>query len=105
MELESGYLESLKDMLADLSAYDTSRYMPELVDKDHKYLVFERVSSAIVINPEILADKGLPTPKSYQDLLDPQYKGPVSYTHLPRSPSWCMSWKRTMFLPKRPTII
>ena len=78
MELESGYLESLKDMLADLSAYDTSRYMPELVDKDHKYLVFERVSSAIVINPEILADKGLPTPKSYQDLLDPQYKGLIS---------------------------
>ena len=30
MELESGYLESLKDMLADLSAYDTSRYMPEI---------------------------------------------------------------------------
>lgn len=69
---------SLKDMLADLSAYDTSRYMPDLVDKDHKYLVFERVSSAIVINPEILADKGLPTPKSYQDLLDPQYKGLIS---------------------------
>ncbi len=76
--LESGYMESISDMLEDLSAYDTSGYLPELVDPEHKYMVFDRESSAIIVNPKVLKDKGLPVPKSYQDLLDPQYKGLIS---------------------------
>ena len=78
MGLESGYLTSLKDMMEDLSGYDTSRYLPEMVDPNHAYMTVDRESNAIIINPKLLQEKQLPVPKSYQDLLSPQYKGLVS---------------------------
>ena len=78
MGLESGYLTSLKDMMEDLSGYDTSRYLPERVDPNHAYMTVDRESNAIIINPKLLQEKQLPVPKSYQDLLSPQYKGLVS---------------------------
>ena len=42
MGLESGYLTSLKDMMEDLSGYDTSRYLPEMVDLNHTYVTVDR---------------------------------------------------------------
>lgn len=78
LELEYGYLDLIKDNLADLSSYDTSAYIPELLGKDMKYIPETRNSGSIIINTDILVQKGLTEPESYEDLLNPQYKGLIS---------------------------
>ena len=73
--LEESHIVAIEDSLADLSEYDTSDYLPELVPQSRKYLPWERFSGAVVINPETLKKHNLPVPQSYDDLLKPEYKG------------------------------
>lgn len=79
-DLEYSYIQQLaaKEYLADLSDIcDFSIYTQDIVNS--KYYIPEcRVGGAIIINPEMLAEKNLPEPTSYQDLLDPMYKGLIS---------------------------
>lgn len=76
--LEYMYLDTLKDNLADLSDYDFSVFLDDLVDSDYKYMPAIRNSGSIILNLDLLAEKGLAEPKSYADLLDPQYKDLIS---------------------------
>ncbi|MDR2864305.1 MAG: extracellular solute-binding protein [Spirochaetaceae bacterium] len=78
INLETGYLEGLSDMLADLSGYDSSAFLPELVPANHRFLPWDKSSGAIVINRAKLVELGLPIPASYNDLLNPVYKGRLS---------------------------
>jgi iron(III) transport system substrate-binding protein len=78
LNLETGHLESVKDLLADLSSYDDSEFLDDLVPAHHKYLPWDKSSGAIVINHEKLAALGLPVPTSYEDLLKGEYKGLIS---------------------------
>ena len=78
LNLETGYMESLQDVFADLSSFDISAFLPELVPASKKYLPWDKSSGAIVINRNKLAELGLPVPASYQDLLNPVYKGLIS---------------------------
>jgi iron(III) transport system substrate-binding protein len=78
LNLETGYLEALEDNFADLSAYDLSAFLPELVPASRKYLPWDKSSGAIVINRAKLEGLGLPLPASYEDLLNPAYKGLIS---------------------------
>jgi iron(III) transport system substrate-binding protein len=78
LNLETGHLESLKDVLADLSSYNTSEFIDELIPVHHKYLPWDKSSGAIVINREKLTALDLPVPNSYEDLLKPEYKGLIS---------------------------
>lgn len=70
--LESiGVLANLKDS-ADFSKYvsdaaPSTYYTPEL-----------RNGGAIILNMDVIEEKGLDIPTSYEDLLDPQYKGLIS---------------------------
>ena len=77
-DLEYGYVEKLKDVLADLSGYDTSRYMEDMLDENHRVLPECRNGGCIAINTEILEKHGLPEPESYEDLIKPEYKGLIS---------------------------
>ena len=77
-DIEAGYVDKLQGVLADLSAYDTSMFMDELVDPGKKVLPEYRNSGCIAINPEVLASENLPEPTSYEDLLKPEYKGLIS---------------------------
>ncbi|MCL2804763.1 MAG: extracellular solute-binding protein [Treponema sp.] len=76
LNLETGYLEGLQDILADLSSYDLSEFLPELVPESKRFLPWDKSSGAIVINRAKLGN--LPVPASYQDLLNPIYKGLIS---------------------------
>lgn len=76
--LEVGYLQQNSGILADLSSYDTSAYLDELLPADHTYLPWERYSGCIAIREDILKEKGLAVPTSYEDLLKPEYKGLIS---------------------------
>ncbi|MDY3004898.1 MAG: extracellular solute-binding protein [Christensenella hongkongensis] len=77
-DLEYGYVEKLKDVLADLSGYDTSRYMEDMLDENHRVIPECRNGGCIAINTEILEKHGLPEPESYEDLIKPEYKGLIS---------------------------
>jgi iron(III) transport system substrate-binding protein len=78
INLETGHLESLSDLLADLSPYDSSEFLDDLVPDHHKYLPWDKSSGAIIINRDKLDGLGLPLPASYEDLLKSEYKGLIS---------------------------
>ncbi|MEG1075148.1 MAG: extracellular solute-binding protein, partial [Ruthenibacterium sp.] len=78
LALESGYLQQNADILADLSTYDATRYVDALVPEDHTYLPWERYSGCVVVRTDLLKEKGLAEPTSYDDLLKPEYKGLIS---------------------------
>ena len=78
LNLETGYLEGLQDILADLSTFDISEFLPELVPDSKRFLPWDKSSGAIVINRAKLESAGLPVPYTYQDLLNPIFKGLIS---------------------------
>ncbi len=93
-DLEYAYMEQLAraGVLADLSAYDRSVYVEDTIAGDN-YLVQCRVGGAIIVNTEVLAEKKLPEPKSYQDLLKPEYKDLISMANPKSSGTGYMFYK------------
>ncbi|MDR0312061.1 MAG: extracellular solute-binding protein [Treponema sp.] len=77
-EMDSAYLEGILDNLADLSSYDSSAFLDDLVPTHKKYLPFVKSVGCIAINEQYLSQRNLPIPTSYQDLLRPEYKGVLS---------------------------
>lgn len=78
-DLEYAYLAQLAQagVLADLSTYDMSIYMQDTVESSN-YLVQCRNGGAVIVNTELLAEKGLAEPTCYEDLLKPEYEGLIS---------------------------
>jgi iron(III) transport system substrate-binding protein len=68
----------VEQYLADLSAWDQSIYADDCKVASNKYLAQNRNGGAIIVNPDVLAAKGLPEPTCYADLVKPEYKGLVS---------------------------
>lgn len=64
-------------ILADLSNYETSQYTADVV-VGKNYLPEVRTGGAIILNTELLREKNIPEPQSYEDLLKPEYKGLIS---------------------------
>ena len=93
-DLEYAYMEQLAQagVLADLSAYDRSIYLPDTVASDY-YLVQCRVGGAVILNTEVLQEKNLPEPTSYADLLKPEYKGLISMANPKSSGTGYMFYK------------
>lgn len=75
---EYTYFDMLTDYLADVSYFDTSVYLNDMITSTNKYLPECRNSGAIVINTELLKEKGLAEPTSYEDLIKPEFKGLLS---------------------------
>lgn len=75
---EYGYLYKCEEYLAELEAFEFSNFVDDIVPESHKFTPEVKNGGCIIINPDILAKKGLEVPQSYQDLLDPQYKGLIS---------------------------
>ncbi len=78
-DLEYAYLAKLSEagVLADLSSYDLSVYAEDTMESDY-YIPHLRSGGCIIVNTEVLADKGLAEPTGYEDLLKPEYKGLIS---------------------------
>lgn len=78
-DLEYGYMEQLdqQGVFVDLSDYDTSIYVEDTI-KSTNYLVEVRVGGGIIVNKDVLEEKGLDMPTCYEDLLKPEYKGLIS---------------------------
>lgn len=75
---EYNYLYMIEDQLAVLDGFDFSVFLDELVPENHKISPETKNGGCIILNPSVLESKNAPIPTSYQDLLDPQYKGLVS---------------------------
>lgn len=93
-DLEYAYMEQLAqaDVLADLSAYDTSIYNADTVVSKN-YLIQCRVGGAIILNTEVMAEKGLAEPTCYEDLLKPEYAGLISMANPKSSGTGYMFYK------------
>lgn len=65
------------EVLADLSDFDRSIYVENIAFSDY-YLPEVRTGGAIIVNTKVLEDRGLVAPASYEDLLNPEYKGLIS---------------------------
>ncbi|MCL2008433.1 MAG: ABC transporter substrate-binding protein [Treponema sp.] len=78
LNLETGHLEALLDVLADLSGFDLSPFLPELIPPSRRFLPWDKSSGAIVIDRSRLESLALPVPTSYSDLLNPIYRGHIS---------------------------
>ena len=78
------YLNMLTDYLADLSYFDYSIFVDDMNDSSKKYVGEVRNSGAILLNTELLNEKGLSEPTSYEDLIKPEFKG-LLYMPNPKS--------------------
>lgn len=76
--LETGYLYQNASNLAILSDYNTDDFVEEALPDEEIFLPWERYSGCIAIREDILEEKGLAIPTSYDDLLKPEYKNLIS---------------------------
>ena len=78
--LETGYLNKIKGSLADISGISRIPYLDgvDLVDNGNRWVTWERQAGATVYNVEVLEKYGLEPPKTYEDLLKPEYQGLVA---------------------------
>lgn len=78
-DLEYGYLEMLEKegLFEKLDEYDYSKFIEDLRLSEY-YLPTLRYGGAIIINEELLKEKNLSIPKTYEDLLKEEYEGLIS---------------------------
>ncbi len=76
LAIETGYLKKLENYLADISGISKIDYLDGLApeDYDNHWVTWERFAGSIIVNTEILEKHGLEAPKTYEDLLKPEYK-------------------------------
>ena len=72
------YLEMLTDFLADMNYFDESIFLDDMKVPSKRFVGEYRNSGAVVFNTELLAEKNLPEPTSYADLIKSEYKGLLS---------------------------
>lgn len=77
-DIDYGYVESLEPYLAKLEGYDQSIFMDDAKSESGKYLPEYRNGGAIIINLDVIKDKGLTEPTSYEDLLGDEWKDLIS---------------------------
>jgi len=77
-DIDYGYISLLEPFLADLSAFDQTMFMEDARSANYKYLPETRNGGAIIVNLDVLAEKGLDLPTNYEDLLDPKWNGLIS---------------------------
>ena len=73
-DLDFSYAGLVEQYLADVSAYDQSIYVDDCKVENAHYLAATRNGGAVIINPDVLAAKGIDEPTSYADLLKPEYQ-------------------------------
>lgn len=77
-DIDYGYVPKLEPYLADLSEYDHTIFMEDMIADSKKYLPECRNGGAIIVNMDVLNKKGLSVPTSYNDLLDAKWQGLIS---------------------------
>ena len=75
LALETASFEKIIDNFAPLDQFTPNDYLDDFLPSDSRCFMWEKYEGAVIINTIELDRLGLPEPKSYQDLLDPMYRG------------------------------
>ena len=73
LDLETSYMTEIEDYLADLSNFDDSIYL-DGVNKSNKYYTWTKYTMNLIIDKKYFKEHNLAIPKTYSDLLKPEYK-------------------------------
>ena len=73
LDLETAYATNLEENFADLSEFDSSIYIDGVV-KSKNYFPWVKYTMALIIDKEYFKENNLTVPKTYEDLLKPEYK-------------------------------
>jgi iron(III) transport system substrate-binding protein len=73
-------MNKIKSSLADISGRSHIAYFPGVTPEDNgnRWVTWERQAGAIIVNRDVLDKHGLTAPKTYQDLLKPEYRGLIA---------------------------
>lgn len=99
--METGYLNKLKESLADIAGASKIPYLDgvTVADNNGLWVTWERQAGAIIVNTEILKKLGLQAPNTLEDLLKPEYEGLIAMPD-PKSSGtgyfFYKSWVNTM---------
>lgn len=77
-DLDYSYAAMAEPYLADLSEYDQSAFTEDMQVSSARYLPEYRNGGAIIVNLDVLEEKGLAEPTGYHDLTDEKWKGLIS---------------------------
>lgn len=78
VDIDYSYASLIEDSLADLSPYDQSIFCEDMQVESGRYIPMTRNGGAVVVNLDVLKEKGLKEPTCYEDLLNPEFKSLIS---------------------------
>lgn len=77
IDLETAHMKAVQDNLADLSSVDTSFYL-DGVNTSKNYLTWVKYTMNLIIDNKYFKEHNLTVPKTYEDLLKPEYKNLIA---------------------------
>ena len=77
LDLETAYMTSLESNFADLSEFDSSIFVDGAV-KANNYFPWVKYTMALIIDKGYFEEHNLEKPKTYEDLLKPEYKNLIA---------------------------
>ncbi len=77
IDLETAHMKDVQDNFADLSSVDTSFYL-DGVNTSKNYLTWVKYTMNLIIDNKYFKEHNLTVPKTYEDLLKPEYKNLIA---------------------------
>ena len=77
IDLETAHMKDIQDNFADLSNVDTSFYL-DGVNTSNNYLTWVKYTMNLIIDNKYFKEHNLTVPKTYEDLLRPEYKNLIA---------------------------
>ena len=77
IDLETAYMANLEDNFANLTSFDTSMYIDGVIQSDN-YLPWIKYTMTLIIDEDYFEKNNLEIPKTYEDLLKPEYKNLIA---------------------------
>lgn len=77
LDLETAHMVDVQDNFADLSNFDDSIYLDE-INTEKNYFTWVKYTMNLIIDNKYLKKHNIPIPKTYEDLLKPEYKNLIA---------------------------
>ena len=78
LSLETAHMKNLQDNFANLNNLDIDNVYLNDIKNEQKYLLWNKYTMSIIIDNKYFKQHNLNIPKSYDDLLKPEYKGLIA---------------------------
>ena len=77
LDLETAYAAQLEEYFANLSDYDSSIFIEDAI-KSQNYFPWVKYTMCLIIDKDYFNEHNLEIPKTYEDLLKPEYKNLIA---------------------------